>query len=231
MAGKKKLQQFAEVRAFSNVLEVSFSEVFRKSHPLQGKWSEKVFRNDRPIVLELGCGKGEYTVGLARNYPDQNFIGLDIKGARIWRGAKTCLEEKLTNAQFLRTRIEFIDSFFGKEEVSEIWITFPDPQPRKSKERKRLSSPNFLDKYKKLLKNGGLVHLKTDSRPLYDYSLEAWKDYGLEILWHSDDLDHDLKNEGISADEKKLLGIPTFYEQKFRAEGHKITYIKGRINL
>src|SRR5688572_33160801 len=167
---KNKLQRFAELRTFSNVHEFLFTER-ETDFKLKGKWNTDHFKNSNPIVLELGCGKGEYSNGLAEKYPNLNFIGVDIKGARIWRGSKTAQEKKLLNVAFLRTQIEFIESCFEKEEVSEIWITFPDPQP--NKEKKRLTHPVFLNRYKNILKQKGVIHLKTDSAELYEFTLET----------------------------------------------------------
>jgi tRNA (guanine-N7-)-methyltransferase len=226
MAGKRKLARFAEMKTFGNVLEVLHSEVLNVSHPLKGRWREEVFRNNNPLVLELGCGKGEYTVGMALKTPDKNFIGVDIKGARMWRGAKTALDEGIDNAFFLRTRIEFIDRFFGAGEVDEIWITFPDPQPQKSREKKRLTSDRFLGKYRKFLKNDGIVHLKTDNNPLYEYSKEIGPDSGFRVLTSTFSLYSDLPELKVNDLEKELLLIPTFYEKMFRDKGFDICYLK-----
>ena len=159
--GKDKLLRFEAIKSFSNVYE----PVFREPFPIQGNWRTEVFKNDNPLILELGCGKGEYSVGLGRKYPEKNFIGVDLKGNRIYIGAKDALETNLTNVAFLRTRIDFILDYFGENEVDEIWLTFSDPQPNKA--RKRLSSPLFIDRYKKILKPGGIVHMKTDSDILF----------------------------------------------------------------
>ena len=229
MSGKRKLQQFAEIKTFNNVLEVSFKEAYNKRHPLSGNWSTEVFKNDNPIVLELGCGKGEYTLGLARAYPDKNFIGIDIKGARMWRGAKTALDEGLHNVFFLRSRIEFVESFFDQGEVSEIWLTFPDPQPRKSRERKRLTSPRFLDKYAEFLQKDGLVHLKTDAHGLYLYSDETARNRKHEILISSPDIYAELNQHSLTDTEKEILQIRTFYESMFTEKGHVISYLKFRM--
>jgi tRNA (guanine-N7-)-methyltransferase len=155
---KKKLQRFAEMETFTNVLQPEFNESFRKDHVVKGQWNKLHFDNEHPIVLELGCGKGEYTTGLARRFPQKNFIGIDIKGSRIWRGAHTALQENLKNVRFLRTHIEIINSFFGRDEVDEIWVTFPDPQLKKK--RKRLTSSRFLSYYSQFLRNNGIIHLK-----------------------------------------------------------------------
>lgn len=228
MSGKKKRQQFEEIRIFSNVIEVPFNEVLNQDHGLKGRWHELVFNNRNPIVLELGCGKGEYTVGLAERNPDINYLGVDIKGARMWRGAKTALESKLPNVNFLRTRIEFIDSFFGKGEVNCIWITFPDPQPGIRREKKRLTSPGFIEKYRRFLATGGVIHLKTDSRNLFEYSKEIALRENLEILVSTSDLYKDIQNLNLIDEEREILGIPTFYEKMFTEKGHTICYIKMR---
>lgn len=217
---KRKLARFAEMESFQNVLQPDFTEVFRKDHAIKGKWRELFFKNSNPLVIELGCGKGEYTVGLAKKYSEKNFIGIDIKGARIWRGAKTALDENIKNAGFLRTRIEFIDSFFQKNEVDEIWLTFPDPQPKKSK--KRLSSGRFLNIYRNFIKHEGIVHLKTDNKELYQYTLSLARSNNLKIEAQTDDL-----YANTMCDE--ILGIRTFYEKQFLEKGLKIHYLKFRL--
>lgn len=213
---KKKLQRFAEMEGFSNVIQPSFHDVFGNDFHLKGKWNSGIFKNSNPLFLELGCGKGEYTIELARRNPDKNFIGVDIKGARLWRGAKTAMEENLSNVRFLRARIETINSFFAKDEVSEIWITFPDPQPKKK--RKRLTSSMFLMRYTGFLKNNGLIHLKTDNRVLYRYTLRLAELNGFKIKACTDDLYH----SGLSDD---ILSIKTFYESGFLEQGMNITYL------
>ena len=188
-----------------------------------GKWAS-FFKNDKPIVLELGCGKGEYTVGLARMNPNVNYIGVDIKGARFWRGAKTALQENLVNVAFLRSQIELIDLLFGKEEVSEIWITFPDPQIKYKRTKHRMTNLQFLDKYKRILKPGGLVHLKTDSEFMHGYTLGLLHGIGVEVIYANHDV---YKNEGSP---KEVLEIQTFYENQYLEKGKPITYIQFRIN-
>lgn len=216
--GKKKLQRFRELENLERVFQPPLEEIFRKDFHLKGRWNREVFGNDHPLVLELGCGKGEYTVGLARRYPEVNFMGMDIKGARMWTGAKTAREEGLGNVAFLRTRIEFIHSFFAGDEVDEIWITFPDPQEKKKKKKKRLPGAQFLNRYRNFLIDGGLVHLKTDNRNLYLDTLELVKFNGLEIIRHSDDI--------YSTDWKDVItGIRTYYEKRFLSEGKQINYI------
>jgi tRNA (guanine-N7-)-methyltransferase len=213
---KKKLQRFAEMETFPNVIQPDFNDVFRKDFELKGCWNSLQFLNDKPIVLELGCGKGEYTIELARCYPDKNFIGVDIKGSRIWRGAKTAVDENLRNAKFLRTHIEIINSFFDKNEVDEIWITFPDPQLKKK--RKRLTSPGFLLKYSQFLRRNGIVHLKTDNGLLFRYTLELAKLNGFNILRQTDEL----YQSGI---QDNILEIKTYYERQFLDQGMKIKYL------
>jgi tRNA (guanine-N7-)-methyltransferase len=217
---KRKLERFAEMETFPNVLQPSFDEVFRKDHPIKGKWKNEFFGNNNPLILELGCGKGEYTVGLARINPDKNFLGIDIKGSRIWKGAKTAYVENISNARFLRTRIEFIGSFFAPGEVDEIWITFPDPQPEKK--RKRLTSANFLNIYRIFLVNKGIIHLKTDNRVLYQYTLDTLHHNGIEIIRNT----HDLYDE---VSEDPVLSIRTFYEKQFIDQGSSINYICFRL--
>jgi tRNA (guanine-N7-)-methyltransferase len=213
---KKKLQRFAEVETFDNVIQPEFKEVFSTDHHLKGNWNTLQFGNDNPLVLELGCGKGEYTLELARRYPEKNFIGIDIKGARIWKGARTALAENLNNVRFLRTHIELINSFFGSDEVSEIWITFPDPQLKKK--RKRLTSPGFLSRYTGFLRKNGLIHLKTDSQILYRYTLEIAGLNRFNIILNTEDLYH-------SEISDEILNIKTYYESGFLAQGMNITYL------
>jgi tRNA (guanine-N7-)-methyltransferase len=180
--GKDKLARWAEMKSFNNVIEPLTEEVFAKDYPLKGNWNEFIFKNENPVILELGCGKGEYTVGLATRFPINNYIGIDIKGARMWRGSKTAHENEIHNAAFLRTRIEFINSFFSQDEVNEIWITFPDPHPRRRNAGKRLTSPSFLNSYRPFLKDHGIVHLKTDNKDLYNYTFEVIKHNDLEVI-------------------------------------------------
>jgi tRNA (guanine-N7-)-methyltransferase len=217
---KNKLEKFAEMAGFANVVQPA--ELMVQNFEYKGKWSADFFHNNHPITLELGCGKGEYTVALSKVYPSVNFIGVDIKGARIWKGAKQALEEKIANAGFLRTRIDMIDNFFGAEEVSEIWITFADPQPKK--QNKRLTSAYFLNLYRRFLKPGAIVNLKTDSRLLHFYTLELLKANHIEPIFHTDDLyGSPLPDEN--------LGIKTFYENMFLQEGKRITYLKFSMDI
>ena len=203
--GKDKLKKFKENETFTCLVQPRTDEVFGKDHPLKGHWGEKMFGNDRPIVVELGCGKGEYTIDLALRNPGCNYIGVDIKGARLWKGAKYATEHCLPNVAFLRTRIEFIESLFAPEEVSEIWITFADPQI--GREKKRLTSPLFLSRYRNFLKKGGIVHLKTDSRYLHEYTRAIAEQNSLEILACTSDLYG--RNSGTSTE--------SFFEKKDKA--------------
>lgn len=203
-----------------------------KDHPVKGHWNERMFASAQPIVLELGCGKGEYTIDLSRREPSLNYIGVDIKGARLWKGAKLATENNLPNVAFLRTRIEFIDAFFAPEEVSEIWLTFSDPQMKS--ENCRLTSPLFLERYRKFLKKDGIVHLKTDSRFLYEYSKAVAERNGLRILASTNDLygtgrvdlsDCALRSVAGESSVEALFEVQTFYERMFSAQGYKITYL------
>ncbi len=218
MSSKNKLQRFAENETFSNLFQVSYEQLQLGPFQFKGQWNRDFFKNEHPIVLELGCGKGEYTIGLARHYPEKNFIGMDIKGARLWRGLKNAVEERLTNVAFVRSRIEMINYFFGKDEISEVWITFPDPQPRKARQHKRLTSPRFLNHYADLLKPGGLIHLKTDSELLYNYTLEIIDSGGHRLCYATNDL-------YATPDEMDVKRIRTFYEQMWLAQGLSIKYL------
>lgn len=215
--GKGKLAKFADLANYPHVFEYPYSVVDNVSFELKGKWGESFFKNDHPIVLELGCGRGEYTVGLGRLFPEKNFIGVDIKGARMWTGATESLREGLNNVAFLRTNIEIIDRFFGENEVSEIWLTFSDPQMKKP--TKRLSSSFFLERYRRFLKDGGLVHLKTDSNFLYTYTRLLIEENQLPVLVQTDDLYH-------SGQADEILSIQTYYEQQWLDRGLNIKYIK-----
>ena len=220
--GKKKLLRFRELEGLDRVFQPPLEEVFRKDYYLKGRWNREVFGNNHPLVLELGCGKGEYTVGLARRYSEINFIGLDIKGARIWRGARDARDEGLTNVAFLRTRIEFINSFFGKDEVEEIWITFPDPQEKRRRQKKRLPGALFLNSYRRFLKDGGVVHLKTDNQELYLDTLEMVRHNDLPVEKNSDDVYSEEWND-------EMVTIQTYYEKQFLSKGVKINYICFRL--
>lgn len=228
MGRKNKLKRFADVATFPNVFELSGGEPFLVSNregearDMKGKWADEYFNNDHPLILELACGKGEYTLALASRDPDHNFIGVDIKGARIWKGARKGLEDKIVNAAFLRTRIEFIEHYFAPGEVESIWITFPDPFA--GKPNRRLTSPPFLERYRKFLTPGGIVHLKTDSELLYEYTLEVLQtDPRCKIIYNHPDI-----YSGPLYD--PILEQKTYYELKHLADGKKITYIKFTIS-
>ena len=223
MGRKNKLKRFAENKTFPHFFEPGREELINRTFPLRGRWNTDFFGNRNPLVLELGCGKGDYTVALARKYPDKNFIGIDIKGARMWRGAKTALEEGLKNVAFLRMQIELIEGAFAPGEVSEIWITFPDPQIKFKRTKHRLTQPAFLERYARILQPGGILHLKTDSEFLYGYTLGILEAGGHEILYAHADIYNNPYSPG------EATGIQTFYEQKWLAEGKKITYIRFKL--
>lgn len=222
MGSKNKLKRFKENEGFDNVIQPNRDALTNGGFELKGRWAAH-FKNENPIVLELGCGKGEYTIGLARQNNNKNFIGVDIKGARLWRGAKTALVENLTNVAFLRTQIELVDVLFAKNEVSEIWITFPDPQIKYKRTKHRMTNEDFLKKYKHILKEEGPVHLKTDSEFMHGYTLGILHGLGLEIIYANHDV---YKNEGSP---KEVLEIQTFYEKQYLEQKKPITYIKFRI--
>jgi tRNA (guanine-N7-)-methyltransferase len=211
--GKDKLRRFAEIADFKNVFELE------QGKALKGSWNKDHFKNSHPLVLELACGKGEYSVNLARLFPEKNFIGVDYKGNRIWRGAKTAIEDGIENVAFLRIQIEHLLEYFEAGEVSEIWITFPDPQPQTSREKKRLTFPGFLAKYKTVLKNGGILHLKTDNDALHAYTHEKIAELGLQLHVRTEDL-----YRSDFADE--VLSIKTYYEKKYLASEKNINYLK-----
>lgn len=217
--GKNKLKKFSENLTFRCMIQPDFEEVFGKDHPLKGHWRRDFFGNDNPVVLELGCGRGEYTVELATAHPEMNYIGVDIKGARMWRGAKTATERGMGNVAFLRTRIELIGSFFAADEVDQIWITFPDPQMNKRRVNKRLTAPGFLERYAQFLKPDGVVHLKTDSGHLHAYTKAVLDANDIIPTVCCDDI----YGKGV-ADAK--LSIKTTYETRFLAEGLPITYLQ-----
>jgi len=224
--GKGKLKKWIENKRFTHVFEPCLQEAVRGlDGDIKGTWAPDIFNNNNPITLELGCGKGEYTVGLARKYPDRNFVGVDIKGHRFWRGAKTAKEESLPNVAFLRTRIEFIDKYFEAEEVSEIWLTFSDPQPKDEKGTKRITSSVYIERYKKILKPGSLINVKTDSVLLYDLSKEGYLDSGYTIKLDSQDVYGDLVHR-VPQDLREALEIITYYEKRWLAEGKKIHFIQ-----
>lgn len=223
MGSKNKLKRFKENETFDNVIQPTREEIVDQTFALKGKWNT-FFKNDNPIILELGCGKGEYTVGLAKQSPNKNFIGVDIKGARFWRGAKTATEESMDNVGFIRTQIELIDQLFAEGEVSEIWITFPDPQIKYKRTKHRLTNEAFLAKYRQILKPDGVVNLKTDSEFMHGYTLGLLHGKGLEVIYANHDV---YKNEGSP---KEVLEIQTFYENQYLEKGKPITYIKFRVN-
>ena len=218
--GKDKLKRFAENETFKNLFQHHYYHVKEERFPMKGKWHINYFKNNNPIVLELGCGRGEYTIGMAQSFPDKNFIGIDRKGARIWRGCKDGIEKNLTNVGFLRIKIEDIEHYFAQNEISEIWITFPDPQLKK--ERRRLISPNFISKYQKILNPVGVIHLKTDSRELYEYVLETAPRENWRIQKNIPDVYR-------VAESSILTEIQTFYERKWLLEGKEISYIMLRL--
>ncbi len=215
--GKNKLKKFAEMETMPCVFQFPYGMLIEGLCPMRGKWNSSYFNNDNPIVLELGCGKGEYAVGLGKQFPGKNYIGIDIKGARMWTGAKQVVEQQLTNVAFLRTSIELIDRMFAPGEVSEIWITFPDPQMKKV--NKRLTGTRFLSNYRNVLKDNGIIHLKTDSPFLYTYTSELVRINNLPVEVNTDDL----YASGMADD---ILGIKTYYEQQWLSRGLTIKYIK-----
>ena len=223
MGSKNKLKRFKENETFSNVFQPTREEVISNQLPLKGKWRTNFFKNNNPIVLELGCGKGEYSVGLAQRNPDKNFIGIDIKGARFWRGAKTAIENGINNVAFLRTQIELIEHCFDADEVDEIWITFPDPQIKYKRTKHRMTNAEFLNNYKKILKPNGLMHLKTDSEFMHGYTLGLLHGLGHEVLYANHNI---YKNEGAPED---VTSIQTFYESQYLEVNKPITYIQFRI--
>jgi tRNA (guanine-N7-)-methyltransferase len=217
---KKKLIHFKENLTFPHLFQPVFQEI-QHGFRLRSKWNSDFFHNDHPLLVEMGCGKGEYTVGLAERNPAKNYIGIDIKGARLWRGSKTVQEKFLNNVAFIRSRVDFADKFFGENEVSEIWITFPDPQP--GKERKRLTSPRFLKMYKEILKPEGLIHLKTDDAGFYEYTREIIRENKHSILLETDDLYH-------TGSPEEVTSIKTYYEMMWLQQEKKICYIQFRLH-
>jgi len=223
VGSKNKLKRFKENETFENVIQPKREELVGGTFHLQGLWNKKVFKNDHPIVLELGCGKGEYSIGLAKKYPNKNFIGIDIKGARFWRGAKTAVEEGISNVAFLRTQIELIEYAFAKNEVDEIWITFPDPQIKYKRTKHRMTNSEFLERYKKILKPEGIVNLKTDSEFMHGYTLGLLHGAGHEVLYANHNV---YKQEGSP---EEVTGIQTFYESQYLEQNKPITYIRFKI--
>ena len=227
MSKKNKLQKFEENKSFDNLFQYSYERIMAEGFPLQGRWRTDFFHNDNPIVLELGCGKGEYTVGLARAHRDINYIGIDIKGARMWRGLTQAREEGLTNVAFIRARIDQIEHFFGPDEADEIWVTFPDPHPGEGERnaRHRLTSPEFLQRYRKIVKPEGILNLKTDSPIMYEFTLhEVIEKQGLPLLYATDDL---YANDDVI----EVKTIRTFYEQMWLDQGLTIKYLRFKIRV
>lgn len=214
-----KLEKFAELNTFSNSFSFHHDDI-PNGFPNKGKWHKDVFKNENPIVIELGCGRGEYTIGLSENNSSKNFIGVDVKGNRVWTGAKHAMDKQMSHVAFLRTRVDFIDYCFAENEVSEIWITFPDPQPQQNRARKRLTNPDFfLNRYKNILKPGGLVHLKTDNTFFYEYTMEVIKEKKLTLIFATDDLYNNCPDG-----REELTNIKTYYETLFTGRGERIKY-------
>ncbi|MEZ4854589.1 tRNA (guanosine(46)-N7)-methyltransferase TrmB [Flavobacterium sp.] len=224
MGSKNKLKRFNENLTFNNVLQPTRGEVISGEFELKGNWNKNFFKNNNPIVLELGCGKGEYTVALAKMNPNKNYIGIDIKGARFWRGAKTALEENRNNVAFLRTQIELIDYCFAENEVAEIWITFPDPQIKYKRTKHRMTNSEFLKRYKKILQPNGVMHLKTDSEFMHGYTLGLLHGEGHEVEYANHNI---YRNEGAP---EEVTGIQTFYESQYLEQNKPITYIRFKIS-
>jgi len=241
--GKNKLALWAELETFENVIQPAVGADSRVDHRIKGNWRKEIFRNDNPLVLELACGKGEYTVGMAILMPGCNFTGIDIKGARMWRGARTAPEKQLGNTAFLRTRIEFINSYFAQDEVNEIWITFPDPHTGKRNSNKRLTCPWFLNTYRNFLTDRGIIHLKTDNAELYSYTERLAADNGLEILVSTSDMHSmepglipmsdailsTMKDESVVGIKTAIRDVRTHYETMFMEKGLKINYLAFRL--
>lgn len=223
MGSKNKLKRFKENETFENVFQPSREEVLSGNFPLQGNWNKDFFKNNHPLVLELGCGKGEYSVGMAERDPKTNFIGIDIKGARFWRGAKTAIENGLSNVAFLRAQIELIDYLFAEGEVDEIWITFPDPQIKYKRTKHRMTNAEFLKLYKKILKPEGVVNLKTDSEFMHGYTLGLLHGAGHQVLYANHDV---YQNHGSP---EIVTSIQTFYEKQYLEKNKAITYIRFKI--
>jgi tRNA (guanine-N7-)-methyltransferase len=213
IVGKDKIRRFAEIDTFSNVFQMDGGK------PLKGKWATDFFKNNNPVVVELACGKGEYTVNLAQMFPEKNFIGVDYKGNRIWRGAKTALEDGVNNVAFLRIQIENLIEYFNESEVDEIWITFPDPQPQLSREKKRLTADRFLNMYRQILRPGGYINLKTDNDGFYAYTAEKVAELDLNLHIKTDNLYHSEYADAV-------LSIKTYYEKKYLLHNKNINYIK-----
>jgi len=220
---KHKLFRFSENETFPNLIQLPYTEAM-KGIPYKGKWNVDFFNTKNPIVIELGCGKGEYSIGLAKRHPEVNFLGVDVKGARLWRGCRTSIDEGLKNVGFIRTQIELIEHYFQVGEVSEIWITFPDPQPKEFKAKKRLTSPAFIERYRKFLAKDGIIHLKTDNTSLFDYTLVMIEEFGHKLLFQERDIYNSSDCKGA------LIEIQTFYEKKYLELGQPIHYLKFALN-
>ncbi|TBX70656.1 tRNA (guanosine(46)-N7)-methyltransferase TrmB [Flavobacterium silvisoli] len=223
MGSKNKLKRFKENETFGNVFQPTREEVVSGQFPLKGRWNEDFFKNNNPIIVELGCGKGEYSVGLAERFPNQNFVGIDVKGARFWRGAKTAVESGMHNVAFVRTQIELIKGIFAEGEVAEIWITFPDPQIKYKRTKHRMTNSEFLKIYKRILKPDGVVNLKTDSEFMHGYTLGLLHGEGHEVLYANHNV---YKNEGAP---EVVTAIQTFYEKQYLEINKAITYIRFKI--
>ena len=223
MGSKNKLKRFNENDSFRNVFQPKREELVDHEYPLKGQWNKNFFKNNNPLVLELGCGKGEYTVGLAERFPKKNFIGVDIKGARFWRGAKTAIENQLPNVAFIRAQIELVESLFASNEIDEIWITFPDPQIKYKRTKHRMTNDDFLKRYKNILNENGLVHLKTDSEFMHGYTLGLLHGQGHEVQYSN----HDVYRQEGSPEE--VTAIQTFYENQYLDLKKPITYIRFKI--
>ena len=223
MGSKNKLKRFRENETFANVFQPTREELVNQNYALKGNWNTKFFKNKNPLILELGCGKGEYSVALAQKYPNKNFIGIDIKGARFWRGAKTAVEENIPNIAFIRTQIELIEYAFAKNEIDEIWITFPDPQIKYKRTKHRMTNSVFLQKYRKVLKKEGVVHLKTDSEFMHGYTIGLLHGEGHEVIYSNHDV---YKQEGSP---EEVTSIQTFYESQYLEQNKPITYIRFKI--
>ncbi|MGB6267398.1 MAG: tRNA (guanosine(46)-N7)-methyltransferase TrmB [Olleya sp.] len=224
MGSKNKLKRFKENETFDNVFQPKRAELVDTTYQYKGHWNKTVFKNNNPLVLELGCGKGEYSVALAKKYPNKNFIGIDIKGARFWRGAKTAVEENIPNVAFIRTQIELIEYVFAENEVDEIWITFPDPQIKYKRTKHRMTNSEFLKRYKNVLKPDGIMNLKTDSEFMHGYTLGLLHGEGHEVLYSNNDV---YRQEGSP---EEVTSVQTFYENQYLQKDKPITYIRFKIN-